>query len=88
MFPRRFGYQKRCVMSKTCEVCGKGSRVGSVIVRKGLPKKKGGIGLHTTGLSKRRFLPNVQRLHVRVAGSARTMNVCTSCIKAGKIQKA
>ena len=75
-------------MSKICAVCGKGSRVGSVIVRKGLPKKKGGIGLHTTGISKRRFLPNVQRLHVKVDGTSRTMQVCTSCIKAGKIQKA
>ncbi len=75
-------------MSKICEVCGKGSRVGSVIVRKGLPKKKGGIGLHTTGIAKRRFLPNVQRLHVRVGNTPRTMNVCTSCIKAGKVKKA
>lgn len=75
-------------MSKICEVCGKGSRVGSVIVRKGLPKKKGGIGLHTTGIAKRRFQPNVQRLRVRVGSTPRTMMVCTSCIKAGKIQKA
>ena len=75
-------------MSKICEVCSKGSRVGSVIVRKGLPKKKGGIGLHTTGIAKRRFLPNVQRLRVRVDGRTKTMTVCTSCIKAGKIQKA
>ena len=75
-------------MSKICEVCGKGSRVGSVIVRKGLPKKKGGIGLHTTGIAKRRFQPNVQRVRVRVGKTPRTMTVCTSCIKAGKIQKA
>jgi large subunit ribosomal protein L28 len=75
-------------MSKICAVCGKGSRVGCVIVRKGLPKKKGGIGLHTTGISKRRFQPNVQRLHVRVDGIPQTLQVCTSCIKAGKIQKA
>lgn len=75
-------------MAKVCEVCGKGSRTGSTIVRKGLPKKKGGIGLHTTGISRRRFLPNVQRLHVRVGQTAKTMRVCTACIKAGKIQKA
>ena len=75
-------------MSNICEVCGKGSRTGNVIVRKGLPKKKGGIGLHTTGISKRRFKPNVQRLHVRVGVTPRTMTVCTSCIKAGKVQKA
>jgi large subunit ribosomal protein L28 len=75
-------------MSKICEVCGKGSHVGSIIVRKGLPKKKGGIGLHTTGISKRRFLPNVQRVRAKVAGVSRSVTVCTGCLKAGKIQKA
>ena len=75
-------------MSKICEVCGKGSHVGSNIVRKGLPKKKGGIGLHTTGISKRRFLPNVQRVRAKVAGATRTISACTSCIKAGKVLKA
>ena len=75
-------------MSKICEVCGKGSHVGNIIVRKGLPKKKGGIGLHTTGISKRRFLPNVQRVRAKVAGVTRSMTVCTGCLEAGKIQKA
>lgn len=75
-------------MAKVCDICGKGSVVGNRIIRHGLPKKKGGIGLHTTGVTRRRFLPNLQRLQVRVAGSARTMRVCTSCIKAGKIRKA
>ena len=75
-------------MSKICEVCGKGSRTGSVIVRKGLPKKKGGIGLHTTGINKRRFMPNLQRVRIKSGGGNITARVCTSCIKKGKIQKA
>jgi hypothetical protein len=33
-------------MSKECEICGKGVRAGRTIVRHGLQKKKGGIGLH------------------------------------------
>ncbi|MCO5044666.1 MAG: 50S ribosomal protein L28 [Kiritimatiellae bacterium] len=61
---------------------------GNRIIRHGLPKKKGGIGLHTTGVTRRRFLPNLQRLRVRIDGATRTVQVCTSCIKAGKIQKA
>ena len=47
-------------MSRVCDVCGKGPMSGSRIVRHGLEKAKGGIGLHTTGISKRRFLPNLQ----------------------------
>ena len=46
-------------MSRVCEICGKGPSVGNVVVRKGSPKYKGGIGLHTTGITKRRFMPNL-----------------------------
>lgn len=75
-------------MAMVCQVCGKGSRTGNRIIRHGLSKKSGGIGLHTTGVTRRRFLPNLQRLKVKAGGGARTMRVCTACIKAGKIQKA
>ena len=51
-------------MSRVCQICGKGPSVGNVIVRKGSPKYKGGIGLHTTGITKRRFLPNLQTVRV------------------------
>ncbi len=71
-----------------CEICGKGPRSGSRIVRHGLAKKKGGVGLHTTGIAKRRFLPNLQRIRIMVNGGVRTARVCTSCLKAGKVVKA
>lgn len=75
-------------MAKMCDICGKGVRSGRTIVRHGLPKKKGGIGLHTTGVTKRRFLPNVQRVRVIENGGVRRRVVCASCIKAGKVTKA
>lgn len=75
-------------MAKVCEICGKGPHSGNRIVRHGLAKKKGGVGLHTTGVTPRRFLPNLQRIRVVVNGGVRTRRVCTSCIKAGKIVKA
>ena len=76
-------------MSRVCEICGKGPSVGNVIVRKGSPKYKGGIGLHTTGITKRRFLPNLQSVRVADAkGNVRRMRVCTRCIKNGKVNKA
>jgi large subunit ribosomal protein L28 len=75
-------------MSKFCTLCGKGPSTGNRIVRHGLAKKKGGIGLHTTGVSKRRFLPNLQRVRIRIGGGVRAIRVCTSCIKAGRIEKA
>lgn len=75
-------------MPRICEICGKGAQSGSCIVRRGLAKKKGGIGLHTTGVNKRRFLPNLQRIQVVVNGGVVRRTVCASCIKAGKINKA
>ena len=63
-------------------------RSGSIIVRHGLAKKKGGVGLHTTGICKRRFLPNLQRVKVVKDGRTMTSRVCTSCIKRGKVVKA
>ena len=43
---------------------------------------------HAHNLTKRRWLPNLQRVHAVVQGAARTMRVCVSCIRSGKIQKA
>ena len=75
-------------MSKVCDICDKGIRPGNMIVRHGLAKKKGGVGLHTTGINPRRFLPNLQRIRVIINGGTKTLRVCTGCIKAGKIVKA
>ena len=75
-------------MAKACEICGKTISVGNRIVRHGLAKSKGGIGLHTTGITRRRFLPNLQKVRVVEKGRALRKTVCTSCIRAGKISKA
>ena len=76
-------------MAKVCEICGKKPVAGRSIVRHGIPKKKGGIGLHTTGINARRFMPNLQRIHVRLpSGSMKRIKVCARCIRSGKVTKA
>ena len=76
-------------MSRVCDICGKGPSTGNVIVRRGSPKKKGGIGLHTTGISKRRFLPNLHTVRVSDGkGNTCRKTVCARCIKSGKVTKA
>jgi len=75
-------------MSKVCDICGKGPVAGRSIMYKGLSKKKGGIGLNVTGVTGRRFLPNLQSIRVREGGTVTRKKVCTRCIKGGKIQKA
>lgn len=37
--------------------------------------------------SKRRWAPNVQRIRIWDGKSARRANVCTSCIKSGKVTR-
>ena len=75
-------------MARVCELCGKGPRTGNSIVRHGLAKYKGGIGMHTTGINKRRFLPNLQRVRVKEGDTSSRKVICTACIKQGKVIKA
>lgn len=75
-------------MAKVCDICGKGPRTGNRIIRRGLAKKKGGIGLHTTGITRRRFLPNIQRMRVRLGARIIRQNVCMACLKSGNVAKA
>lgn len=75
-------------MSRVCEICGKGPTAGNRIVRHGLAKYKGGIGLHTTGINKRRFLPNLKSVRAKQpSGGISRMKVCTACIKQGAVVK-
>ena len=62
-------------MASVCEVCGKHPSFGMSIS-------------HSHRRTKRRWNPNIQRVRAVVGGSTKRVNVCTRCIKAGKIQKA
>ena len=42
---------------------------------------------HSHRRTKRRWNPNIQRVRAQVNGATKRMNVCTSCIKAGKVEK-
>lgn len=62
-------------MAKVCAICG----------------KKPGFGnsrSHSMVATKRRFEPNLQRVRVRLGGTAKRAYVCTRCLKAGKVEKA
>ena len=74
-------------MARVCEICKKRTESGAQLARRGLPKKKGGIGLRVTGHTKRKFKPNIQRVSALVDGKLTRVKVCTRCIKAGKVLK-
>lgn len=63
-------------MASVCDVCG----------------KKPGFGMsvsHSHRRTKRRWNPNIQTVRVDATGRRNAkLNVCTSCLKAGKVQRA
>ena len=73
---------------RICQICGKKAITGNKIARRGLPKWKGGVGLKTTGITRRRFFPNLQNVKANVNGTIKYIKVCASCIQAGKVVKA
>jgi large subunit ribosomal protein L28 len=75
-------------MSRICEITGKGSIKGSHIWRSGKAKKKGGIGTHITAITKRRFMPNLQRVKALINGEVRYIRVSANALKKGLVTKA
>jgi large subunit ribosomal protein L28 len=60
-------------VAAVCDVCGKGPGFGKSVS-------------HSHRRTNRRWNPNIQTVHAKVGVSQRKrLNVCTSCIKAGKV---
>ncbi|MBV9489735.1 MAG: 50S ribosomal protein L28 [Verrucomicrobia bacterium] len=47
-------------MSRVCSITGAKPAKGHVIHRRGLAKKKGGVGQHVTANVQRQFIPNLK----------------------------
>ena len=75
-------------MARICELTGVRPMKGSIIWRSGKAKKSGGIGTHITAITKRRFLPNLQRVKAVVNGEVRYIRVAASALKKGLVIKA
>jgi large subunit ribosomal protein L28 len=89
MFDYNALHSKRKSTMQICDVCGKRPISGNTIARRGMAKKKGGVGKKITGITRRRFFPNLQRVKALLAGgTVRRIWVCAACIQAGKVRKA
>ncbi len=62
-------------MARACEVCGKSPKVGHKIS-------------HSNIKTKRRWYPNLQRVHAIQNGASRHIRVCTRCLRSGRVVKA
>ncbi|HUU53756.1 MAG TPA: 50S ribosomal protein L28 [Armatimonadota bacterium] len=62
-------------MAKRCDICGKGPLVGNSVS-------------HSHVHTRRRWLPNLQRIVALRGGKRVRVRVCTKCLKAGKVARA
>ena len=69
-------------------MCGKKKVAGGHITRRGLAKKKGGIGMHIVKNVKRTFKPNLQSARIKERSQTKRVMVCAACIRSGSITKA
>jgi large subunit ribosomal protein L28 len=74
-------------MARRCPFTGKQTIFGSSISRRGKAKYLGGVGRKVTGISKRKFKPNIQRVRAIVDGRVMRIRVSAKAIRMGLITK-
>jgi large subunit ribosomal protein L28 len=76
-------------MAFKCEYCDKKPQQGKQVETRGKAKYLGGVGTKVTGITTRRFMPNLQSVKITTPnGTNKTVRVCTKCLKSGVVRKA
>jgi large subunit ribosomal protein L28 len=74
-------------MAMQCAICGKKPVLGYHYARRGKAKYLGGVGRKVTGITRRAFVPNLQRIQVEIDGAVKRKRVCVQCIRSGKVKR-
>jgi len=74
-------------MSRVCYFTGKRTRSGQTICRRGKAKYLGGVGRKITGITKRKFKPNVQKVRAVIDGNVCRVRVSAKAIHMGLVEK-
>jgi large subunit ribosomal protein L28 len=74
-------------MSRECLFTGKRVMFGNSITRRGKAKRLGGVGKKVTGVTRRKFKPNIQKVHAVINGKVSRVRVSAKAIRMGLIQK-
>ena len=75
-------------MGQACEVCGKGPQVGNKVTTRGRAKYLGGVGTKVTGISRRKFKPNLRTVRISTPnGTHTTIRICAQCQRSGAVTK-
>lgn len=75
-------------MPRLCAMCGKKTSYGKSLAHRGRAKHLGGVGIKTTGVTRRKFKANLQKVRVQTEnGTVTRLQVCAQCIRSGKVTK-
>ena len=74
-------------MSRECYFTGRRTSAGQSIARRGKAKYLGGVGKKVTGVTKRKFKPNIQKVRAVIDGKICRIRVSAKAIKMGLVQK-
>ncbi|HUW20662.1 MAG TPA: 50S ribosomal protein L28 [Sedimentisphaerales bacterium] len=74
-------------MSRVCQFTGKKTVSGRSISRRGKAKHLGGVGRKITGISNRKFKPNIQKVRAVVNGKVCRVKASAKAIRLGLIEK-
>ena len=76
-------------MARVCEICGKKPQMGNSVETRGKAKYLGGVGTKITGITRRKFKPNLQRIRINTPdGGVKRVKVCTQCMRSGAVTRA
>ncbi|MCH2612328.1 MAG: 50S ribosomal protein L28 [Pirellulales bacterium] len=75
-------------MARVCEICGKRTQKGNSVETRGKAKYLGGVGTKITGITRRDFKPNLQRVRITTAnGTNKRIRICTQCLRSGAVTR-
>lgn len=74
-------------MSRECPFMGKKTIFGNSITRRGKAKRLGGVGKKVTGITRRKFKANIQKVRAVIDGKVGRIRVSAKAIRMGLIQK-
>jgi large subunit ribosomal protein L28 len=74
-------------MARECYFTGKKTKFGKSYTHRGKAKYLGGVGIKTTGITKRTFKPNIQTVRAVIDGVVCRVKVSTRALRNGLVVK-
>ena len=74
-------------MPRVCYFTGKKTSFGNQVTHRGKAKYLGGVGTKVTGVTRRKFKPNIQKVRAVIDGQIVRVKVSAKAIRNGMIVK-